>query len=290
MGILVILHRFLAGSWFPTTSSTTFVFQNLILMIVLGSTLIEAKFTKPADALVNSSMVLMTLISMRGPTAFVAWNANFLYAAIVFALSLLSIMVGREDENRKTNTNRIARSSYAISTFFGRSHLIFSITFLLALFSFYSSQQRDFLVLLCFWGFIVVAQPIGLLTLIQRFFASLRTEALSECGKIISVTLPGFLQYEPYRDFQAKTGDFVALKPSVVKVLVVTHSYSFNEKAVTQAVVVASIPETEWGGDPLHSGKIYCVGTADDLKKALREGQLVLKSTVGSPLFTLRSF
>jgi len=246
--LVLILHRILTGSWCPINSNTTFIFQNLILMIVLGSTLIEAKFTKPVDALVNSFLVLITLISIREPTKYVAWNINLLYAGTVFLMSLISIVLGSEDESQKTVRNKIARFFYSISTFFGQANRIFSVTFVLSVFSFYSSQQRDFLILLCFWAFIVVAQPIGLLALIQHIFLSLKKETLPEGGKIFSVILPGFLRYEPYKDIHVRIGDFVILKQSETKLSVVTDSYRLNEKTLTQAVVVKSIPETDLKG------------------------------------------
>ena len=299
--LAVILHRVLTGSWLPSSSSnTTFVFQSLILMIVLGSTLIEAKFTKPVDALVNSFMVLITLVSVIEPTRFIAWRANLLYAMIVFLLSIISIVLGSEDESQSTTRNKVARFSYSLSTFFGRSNLIFSVTFLLSIFSFYSSQQRDFLILLCFWAFLVTAQPIGLLSLIQRIFSSLKKETFLEGGKIFSVTLPGFLRYEPYKDVRIKIGDFVILRQSEIKLYVVTDSYSLSEKPVTQAVVVESIPETKWNGNSLEKDKIYHVGTVDNLAKVWTENNIIEKlsrfigvvienSTIGEIVFKITS-
>lgn len=273
---LIILHRFLTGSWLPTDSNTTFVFQNLILMVILGSLIIESKFTKPANALVNSLAVSITLLSIKDPVRFIAWKINLFFAIAVFVLSILSIFLSEESESKNTVKNKAARFSYALSTFFGQSNLIFSVTFLLSIFSFYASQQIDFLVLLCFWAFIVVAQPIGLLSLIQHIFF-LKKETLFEGGKIISVILPGFLRYEPYKDIQAKIGDFVILKQADIKLSVITDSYSFNEKTLTQAVVVSSIPETEWKGTTLHNERIYHVGSIDNLSKALGENSIIKK-------------
>lgn len=275
--IAIILHRILTGSWLPTDSNTTFIFQNLILIIVLGSTIIEAKFTKPVDSLVNSFVVLITLLSLKEPSKFIAWNINLLYAVIVFLLSLLSIVLGSETESLRTVKNKIAHFSYGLSTYFGRSNLIFSVTFLLTVFSFYSAQQKDFLILLCFWAFIIVAQPIGLLSLIQRVFLFGKDETLSESGKIISVIFPGFLRYEPYKDTHVKVGDFVIFKQLDNKLSVVTDSYSLNEKTVTQAVIVQSIPETEWKGVPLNNDKIYHIGTFDNLNKALGGNNIIEK-------------
>ncbi len=300
LGGAIILHWFLTGSWSPTDSITTFVFQNLIIMIVLGSLIIESKFTKPLDALVNSLLVAITLLSTKDPTKFIAWRFNILYATLVFLLSLITIIFGSEDESQKTIRNRIARFSYNVSTFFGKANLIFSITFILSLFSFYSSQQRDFLILLCFWAFIVVAQPIGLLSAIQHIFTSMKGEAIQEGGKIVGVILPGFFRYEPYKDIQVKMGDFIILKQSDIKVSVVTDSCRLNEKNLTQSVIVKSIPEDLWKGDPLRTDKIYHVGKVDNFSQSFEDGNIIDKlrrfigvvienSTIGEIVFKVTS-
>lgn len=300
VALLVTLHRTLTGSWSPTSSDITFVFQNLILMIVLGSLLIESKFTKPADALVNSIAVTITLLSVRSPSRFIAWDANLAFALIVFLFSIISIVFGEPDESAKTVKNKVAHFSYGFSTFFGRSNLIFSITFLLSIFSFYSSQQRDFLVLLCFWAFIVVAQPIGILSAIQRIFTSLKKDSFLEGGKILSVNLPGFFRYEPYKDIQVKIGDFVILKQSDTKLSVITDSYRLNEKLLTQAVAITTIPDNEWRDVSLQKDKIYHVGSTDNLIKVVGTnsiterisrfvGVIIENSTIGQIVFKITS-
>jgi len=298
--LLLALHRILTGSWVPTSSDTTFVFQNLILMIVLGSLLIESKFTKPADALVNSIAVTITLLSVRSPLRFIAWDANLAFALVVFLFSIISIVFGESDESSKTIKKKVARFAYGFSTFFGRSNLIFSVTFLLSIFSFYSSQQGDFLVLLCFWAFIVVAQPIGILSAIQRFFTLLKKESFLEGGKILSVTLPGFFKYEPYKDIQVKIGDLVILKQSETKLSVITDSYRLNEKLLTQAVAITTIPDNEWKGVSLQKDKIYHVGSTDNLIKVVGTnriterissfvGVVIENSTIGEIVFKVTS-
>lgn len=275
---VILLHRILTGGWLPTGSNITLVFQSLILMIVLGSTVVETKFTKPVDALANSLIVIITLLSVRDPAKFVAWNLNISYAVIVFLLSFVSMLLGSEEESAKSLKNRVARISYRLSTFLGKSNLIFSITFLLAIFSFYSSQQRDFLLLLVFWAFIVVARPIGILALIQNILSSFEEQKLSEGGKIVCVTLPGVIRYEPYEDIDVSIGNFVLLKQSDVKLYVVTGNYCLNEKILVQAVVVSSIAEEHWHGAPLQDDKIYHIGTIDNLKKMLDAEQLIEKT------------
>lgn len=84
---LITIHRWLTGNWYPADSNTSFVFQNLILMVVLGSLIVEPNFTKPSDALVNSLAVLITLVSVKDRTGYILWEINASYALSVFIFS-----------------------------------------------------------------------------------------------------------------------------------------------------------------------------------------------------------
>jgi hypothetical protein len=274
--LAIIIHKILTNSWSPTDSKTTFIFQNLILMIILGSTLIEDKFTKPVDALINSFMVLIALISVRKPIYYIAWNGNMLYAGIVFLFSIISIILGSEEDSVNTARNRIARFSYHISTFFGRANLIFSITFLLAIFSFFSSQQVDFLVLICFWAFIIIAQPIGLLSLFQNIFSLFEKKKIIECGKIISVTVPGILKYEPINDINVQVGNFIVFKQAQNRLAVVIDRFRLNDKNIAQAILLESIPKIPFKETSLQYNKLYHIGTIDDLKRILDKNNTII--------------
>jgi len=298
--LLIILHRLLEKSWLPVDSNTTFVFQNLLLMVILGSLLIESKFTKPVDALVNSMMVMLTLLSVRNPSKFIAWQANLLFSIAVFLLSITSILMGEENDSLKTVKSKVAHFSYIFSTFFGNSNLIFSITFILSIFSFYSSQKPDFLILICFWAFIIIAKPIGFLSLLQRLLDIFRKQQLLNEGKILNVILPGFVRFEPRNEIEVRVGEFVIFKQTEIGIAVVTDSYQLNDKKIVQAVIVKEISASEWKGKLLQNNKIYSVGKTEDLKKFLNTpgiiekfkkfvGVVVENSSVGEITFKITS-
>jgi hypothetical protein len=48
------------GAIIPQDAKHALIFQNALLLVVLGSAVIEHKFTKPADSLVNALMGLIT--------------------------------------------------------------------------------------------------------------------------------------------------------------------------------------------------------------------------------------
>lgn len=278
ISLVILLHKFLTQSWLPTNTNTTLVFQSLVLMIVLGSTMVETKFTKPVDALTNSLLVIITLLSIREPSEFIAWDLNMLYAVLVFIFSLISMILGNEKESTQSIMNRIARFAFKLSTFFGKSNRIFSITFLLAIFSFYSSQDRDFLVVLIFWAFLIIARPVGLLALIQKIFSSLSKKQIKEGGKIVYVTFPGVIRYEPFEDVDVKIGDFIVHTQSDIKLYVVTGNYCLNDKILVQAVIISSIKSDDWRGALLQKDKIYHIGVVDNLKAVLDNDDLVKKT------------
>lgn len=264
--LIAVLHRYLSGSWVPTTSNITFIFQNLLLMVVFGSLLIESKFTKPADALVNSFLVLLTLLSVRDPTSFIGWNINVIYCLGVFVLSIAAMAIGSEKETDSTLKNRIAGVSYTLSTFFGKSNVIFSLTFLLSLFTYFSSQDRSFFVLLCFWAFVITAEPIGLIKRIEKYIASFDSGKPMRSGKVVGVNLPGFMKYEPYKDVLAKIGECVLTSDgNRVKILTVTDSYKVEDKCVAQAVCLEIIDKENWKGEDIKPDQVYRIGMLNAL-------------------------
>ena len=47
---LAIVARLTTGEFLPSNPKTALIFQNALLLIVLGSALLEHRFTKPADS------------------------------------------------------------------------------------------------------------------------------------------------------------------------------------------------------------------------------------------------
>ena len=84
---LCIISRILFGSVVPTARKDALIFQSALLLIVLGSSLLEYKFTKPADSMVNGLMGVITLITVYGKAPMVAWWVIFLYCIIVFIMA-----------------------------------------------------------------------------------------------------------------------------------------------------------------------------------------------------------
>ena len=62
--IAFFLSYILTGSIIPFDKNEALIFQNALLLIVLGSAILEYKFTKPADSVVNALMGIITLMTV----------------------------------------------------------------------------------------------------------------------------------------------------------------------------------------------------------------------------------
>ncbi len=90
---LGVIARLATGSFLPSDSRSSVIFQNALLLIVLGSALLENKFTKPADSAVNGLMGALTLLPVYGlPNSWVWW-CTFLYCSLVWLLAMTCVAV-----------------------------------------------------------------------------------------------------------------------------------------------------------------------------------------------------
>ena len=68
LGIMVVLLGALSlhvtGEIFPSNVPHALVFQSGLLVAIFGSLILEDKFTKPADALVNAAFVIVSLVPL----------------------------------------------------------------------------------------------------------------------------------------------------------------------------------------------------------------------------------
>lgn len=273
---LVAIHRWLTGNWYPAESSTSFVFQNLILMVVLGSLIVEPNFTKPSDALVNSLAVLITLASVKDRTTYILWGVNSGYALAVFVFSLIAIILGQKEESATSARNKAARFFYSFAIFFGKSNLIFSVTFLLSVFSFFNTQQKDFIVLMCFWAFLIVAKPIGFLSLLQRLGIKEKQTDHKQIGEVISVTLPGSFRIRPFNDVTLSQGDWLVFKREEGAYLaVVTENYALNQDKIAQASIIKSLSSKERA--ELTTDGVFRI-SSEDLSRMITDETFVKKA------------
>jgi hypothetical protein len=158
---LCLISYLLHGSIFPTKKEDALIFQNALLLIILGSALIEHKYTKPADSMVNGLIGAVTLFTVFGKAPLVAWWIVFLYCVAVSIMAGMCTAVS----SGKGLTGRqeiIAKITYKPSIVLGKARVLYSVVFLFGLFTFYSTQSLEALVLIIFWGIFITLWPLGI--------------------------------------------------------------------------------------------------------------------------------
>jgi len=107
LGFLVALFKLIGGNisaliWNISVDESIW-FYSAALMIILGAYIVEPFFTKPSDAIANSTAVLIALLGLTLKQDFLAYTAAFTYAVIVLGLSILYLVI--------TSTFRIWKSA-----------------------------------------------------------------------------------------------------------------------------------------------------------------------------------
>ena len=167
------LAYFLTGEVLPESPREALLFQNALLLLILGSALLEHHYTKPADSLVNSLMGLITLLSVYGIAPTAGWWAVTAYCAVVFALSVLCVAAS-SGAGQGAFTRGISDLTYKPAVVLGRARILFSIVFLAGLSFFYSVQDPRTVALVLFWGLFVVIWPLKIPELVTSWFPSSR--------------------------------------------------------------------------------------------------------------------
>ena len=127
-----ISHR-LTGSVLPIDAKEALVFQNALLLIVLGSALLEHHYTKPADSVINSLMGLLTLLTVYGEAPKWPWRLVVGYCLLVFFFSTICVTVS--STSRETGWRaKLAQFTYRPSVILGSSRVLFTVVFLSGIF------------------------------------------------------------------------------------------------------------------------------------------------------------
>ena len=190
--IAAAIAKIYTGNYLPTDPREAIVFQNALLLIVLGSAVLERYYTRLGDSVVNSLMGLITLLSVRGIAPEIPWSIVTGYCATVFALSVVCVSVS-SGPNIEGWREKVARFTYRPSVVLGRSRTLFSIVFLSALWFFYDIQDPITLALVIFWGLFLAIWPLRVPELVTAWFSYERPEPVVT-GEIVRVDSPNILR------------------------------------------------------------------------------------------------
>jgi hypothetical protein len=138
--VVALLSLHYTSSLLPGDPRLALVFQNALLLIVLGSALLEHHYTKPADSVVNSLMGFITLLTVYSEAPRLPWVLVSVYCIVVFLLSTACVAVS-SGSGLTGWKDWVAKRTYRPSVVLGRARVLFTIVFLAGLWFFVSLRQ-----------------------------------------------------------------------------------------------------------------------------------------------------
>lgn len=181
----------LRGAVIPKTPGDGLLFQSAVLLVVLGSSLLEYKFTKPADSVVNGLMGAVSMVTVYGVTPYTGWWVVTGFCLLVTAVSAVCVATS-SGPTIEGGRRRLADLTYRPAVLFGQGRVLYSVVFLYALFSFYAIPSREAVVLLLFWGFFIVIWPLGLPDWVQEL--RIKKSVPKEAGQAIRTDAPNLVR------------------------------------------------------------------------------------------------
>lgn len=179
------------GTIIPTSARDALIFQSTLLFVVLGSAVLEHKFTRPADSVVNGLMGVVSLVTVADVAPRMAWWAVFAYCAITFVLALVCSVVSTAPHLTGWRA-RVAQLTYKPAVVFGRARVLYSVVFLFGVFSFYGMQDPRTGILVVFWGLFIALWPLGVPELLSAF--RLRRGGPTPIGRAVRLDSPNLLR------------------------------------------------------------------------------------------------
>lgn len=197
-------------------------FTSGLLLVVLGIFITEKYFTKPLDVIINVVLLFVVLLMMENVGQFLLYWPLFIFSLLVGVIAIISFILIDEEKDRYFLSQRIAHSANLISSFLGSSKMLFSIVFILSIFSYFiSSLENNLLInkgqiavisLIVFWGAAILIEPIDK-KLITPLFEKLKNKSKPRLvGRIVKRLNPDVLHVEQLPGSPIlKSGDIVII-------------------------------------------------------------------------------
>lgn len=221
--ILFALFKIVGGTigdlaWNTNTDSSIWFYSGAF-MIILGAYIVEPFFTKPSDAIANSTAVLIALFGLSNKQDLFGYSFIFYYAVSILVFGIITIILkdAKTDFWRKTG-----KALYWFVENFGASKVIFSVVYLSASYSYFALPEKiiAFIGIITFWICLTFFDVIGVIVeKISRLVKYLGNKIGDELGQAIGCENPLLykveIDYTKHGSKPVKYGDLVALETSV---------------------------------------------------------------------------
>jgi hypothetical protein len=205
--IILSIGFYLDGGWDFLTDSTNHLntlFVASSLMLIMGAYITEPYFTKPVDIIAKTFAILLVLFGISETSKFLFYDL-FLYFNLVLLLASI-VLIFIQQLNK---LNKLQYAIYIVVTQLAKPEVIFSILYLLTLFSFYSrSPINELIMLFGLWLVLIFKKPVEILSklIVKLFFSLFRTriEDINPVGQAIGCENPYLYTVEVNYDNKQK--------------------------------------------------------------------------------------
>jgi len=223
VSILLFLKFFVIDKTFTNLPPDSQVwFTSGLLLVVLGIFVTEKYFTKPLDVIVNIVTLFVVLSTLDNAQKFLLYWPLFVYSLLVGLIALTSFVLIDEEKDKNILSQKVANSAYRISAFLGSSKMLFSIVFIISIFSYFllsiqnnlliTKEQTAVLYLIFFWGATLLIEPIDR-KLINPLIDNFKNKSSPKLiGKIIKRLNPDIIYVEQFSESPIlKRGDIAEI-------------------------------------------------------------------------------
>lgn len=185
LAILFVIAYLFNSTIIPSPDlENTWLYSGMV-MLLISMFFIEPYYSAPMNVTINAISLLLSFLSIK--SQFTAkfdswiWWCLFVYIVVIFATSLMAIILRNNDLSEDDAVNKIATNMRKISVLLGSGRLVYSVVFVVFLLLFYGIQSYKTLVAMLFWALIIIIEPYKLKIVRQG------KNKTTDVGKIIGV-------------------------------------------------------------------------------------------------------
>lgn len=193
LATLWVISFLITGKWSIPQGDVGLYFQMGLSLVILGSLFVEQYFTKPSDVIVNALVVVISLLTVSDRSRFLYWTPLLYSCVALFVLATISIALFDPNKSEASVQNRISKISYLISTYLGRGKRLFSAVFILSILSYFFVGSKELLLLLLFWGLVLIIEPLQLSALLEKLRSIFTRKAKNKVGDVLYVRNPNII-------------------------------------------------------------------------------------------------
>ena len=210
---LLALSRLVTGSFSIPTGQPALWLHSGLLTLILGYYWIEHYFTRPADVVINSLVVYVSISTLVDPPLGEWWTLLRYVSLALLAVSFLIVWAG-SPAIAGADTSLVKRVAYLVVIRIGSSAALYSAVFLLALFSYFDLADPIPKWLVGFWTFVLAAKHLQLGELFSSIITAFRSRKETLVGHVEKISYPDLVSFDVADGGDCPRGTVIALSSS----------------------------------------------------------------------------